>query len=356
MRSAGYLQSEVESERRRGIPGGALSAVAVALGVGGLMFWTLAANDPYWRLFDRPSVPAPAYETSEQIRAVINTIPVSAPSADSAAVRPERVPGAAAAPGELALLAPRPAAPLIAVPAAFTSDAVADAAVRAGWPDNPVPEPLATPAPGDTLLPVAAREMPALTPPAAPADENAEALAALDPVSVPGVPDRLWRPADARSEQSLALARAERVTVQRRLALAGFDPNGFDGIFGPRTREAIADFQAAWGFPATGYLDGSVLADLRARTDEAYAALETRRATRTAHAAPKTAPLAEARTLARADGGGCARDAAGRIIEKQSFGCDVKGLAEKVVSLGRGKLAREDRDTFAFRNAPGAER
>ena len=367
------------------MPAGPISVAAVAATVGGLLVWTMAAHDPYWRLFEAPSMPAPAYESAEDIEAALASVEVAAPHPDSAAVRP--APDDAARPGRapqppLALMPPRPADPMIAVPAAFAPDA--------DRPDPAPAAPAAAPASGAdapaTVLahvPEATRPGPALPPApaadaAAPAERGAErgakrgaeagaepaavpaplplavtlhvpeasaapVVAELEPVVVPHAPEPLRIRADSTSEEGLALARADRIRVQRRLALAGFDPRGFDGIFGPRTRQAIADFQLASGFPATGYLDGSVLADLRARTEEAYAAYAAR-AARDRRAAPKQAPVAEQRQLADASpSGGCARDASGRIIPQQSFGCDIKGFAEKAVSLGHDRLAFEER-------------
>lgn len=51
-----------------------------------------------------------------------------------------------------------------------------------------------------------------------------------------------------------ALAREERIRVQRGLAALGFDAGPPDGMFGPRTRSAIWEWQQAKGLEATGYL------------------------------------------------------------------------------------------------------
>lgn len=56
-------------------------------------------------------------------------------------------------------------------------------------------------------------------------------------------------------ERALDLTRVQRVTVQRGLALLGFEVGPFDGIFGRRTRAAIRRWQASNADPATGYLD-----------------------------------------------------------------------------------------------------
>lgn len=305
--------------------GGLISVAAVAIGVGGVLVWTMAAHDPYWRLFETPSVPAPSYETSDELQAALSSVAVDPPNLDSGAARPDAPaaqPDVLAVP-PMAMLEPRLAEAVIAVPVALAPDGL-PASV-----DDAVPVLALAPAP--PLMPLPAG-MPA----------GAAYGAAPEPVAVPPAPAPLWIAADEASEEALALARAERIDVQRRLALAGFDPRGFDGVFGAGTREAIADFQAAWGFPPTGYLDAAVRADLRARTEEAYAALAARAAAEP-RAAPKLAPVARERRLAAADGAsGCLRDADGRIVERQSFSCDLKGLAEKVVSLGRNKLPHEE--------------
>ena len=48
------------------------------------------------------------------------------------------------------------------------------------------------------------------------------------------------------------------------LQAGGFDPGGADGLFGPRTRAAIRNWQTARGSLSTGYLDGTAAQVLRA--------------------------------------------------------------------------------------------
>ena len=50
------------------------------------------------------------------------------------------------------------------------------------------------------------------------------------------------------------LAREERVLIQLALNALGFDAGPADGIFGPRTRSAIFEWQSASGHAATGYV------------------------------------------------------------------------------------------------------
>ena len=62
-------------------------------------------------------------------------------------------------------------------------------------------------------------------------------------------------------EASLGLDRPARRLIQQGLRTEGFGPGAPDGLFGPRTRTAIREWQEARGVPPTGYLD-SVDVDL----------------------------------------------------------------------------------------------
>ena len=57
-----------------------------------------------------------------------------------------------------------------------------------------------------------------------------------------------------KAEAALALTHAQRVLVQRGLRTLEFDVGPADGLFGPRTRDAIGNWQASRGELATGYL------------------------------------------------------------------------------------------------------
>ncbi|WP_210530043.1 lytic murein transglycosylase [Rubellimicrobium arenae] len=59
------------------------------------------------------------------------------------------------------------------------------------------------------------------------------------------------------------LTQPERVALQQRLTALGYDTGGTDGSIGPRTIQAIRDFQASRGLPPTGFAAPSVLAALR---------------------------------------------------------------------------------------------
>ena len=56
-------------------------------------------------------------------------------------------------------------------------------------------------------------------------------------------------------ETELGLGRDERRRIQRALSSAGFESGHPDGLFGPRTRAAIREWQKAQGLEPTGYLD-----------------------------------------------------------------------------------------------------
>ena len=62
------------------------------------------------------------------------------------------------------------------------------------------------------------------------------------------------------AEQALGLNRDQRRSVQRDLALLGFDPRGVDGVFGPATRRAISAWQLDQRLENHGYLDRDQLA------------------------------------------------------------------------------------------------
>ena len=76
---------------------------------------------------------------------------------------------------------------------------------------------------------------------------------------------RVWGCNGPVVEEGLNLNRATRRQIQLGLRSAGFDPGGADGLFGPRTRAAIRNWQSSRGTPSTGYLDGPQVEALRAR-------------------------------------------------------------------------------------------
>jgi len=63
-------------------------------------------------------------------------------------------------------------------------------------------------------------------------------------------------------EENLRLTRAQRRSVQRDLTLLGYPTHGVDGIFGRRTREAVAGWQRAQDIPPTGYLSANQIVQI----------------------------------------------------------------------------------------------
>ena len=64
------------------------------------------------------------------------------------------------------------------------------------------------------------------------------------------------------AEARLRLTPAERVLVQHGLASLGHDVGAADGVFGQRTRSAIARYQEKKGSYETGYLTAEVRDEL----------------------------------------------------------------------------------------------
>ena len=71
------------------------------------------------------------------------------------------------------------------------------------------------------------------------------------------------------AEAALGLRRDHRRLVQSGLKLLGFDPGPVDGIFGERSRAAIAKWQSARDKAATGYLDAETAKILSRKGNEA---------------------------------------------------------------------------------------
>ncbi len=86
------------------------------------------------------------------------------------------------------------------------------------------------------------------------------------------------RPSPEAAEASLGLGRSERRAIQAGLASLGYEPGPADGLFGRRTRAALAAWQAARGEAATGWLVEAEAAVLKAAGEEALrVAAEARR-------------------------------------------------------------------------------
>lgn len=116
-------------------------------------------------------------------------------------------------------------------------------------------------------------------------DLTAEALAGA-PGSVVSDTGRIIvaREAAAAAERSLGLSPNNALAVQAALNARGYDAGSEDGVFGKRTRRAIADFQAAAGLPSTGVVTkgtakalGIVLTEFEESDREIYVSKNARR-------------------------------------------------------------------------------
>lgn len=70
----------------------------------------------------------------------------------------------------------------------------------------------------------------------------------------------------AEAEAALRLTRSQRTEIQRQLAALGHDPGVADGLWGSRTRAAVADWQRANRRSATGYVTAAQVELLRTQT------------------------------------------------------------------------------------------
>jgi serine/threonine protein kinase/peptidoglycan hydrolase-like protein with peptidoglycan-binding domain len=130
------------------------------------------------------------------------------------------------------------------------------------------------------------------------------------------------------AETALHLSVVDRQRIQVALTSLGFDTHGADGVFGPRSREMITDWQRARNQPATGFLiaaqQQALLSDaapaLAKYDDEQKKAEEARRkeeAAARARAAASPAPVAPNPPSypRNASGGVSCQDSSGRRIE-----------------------------------------
>ena len=124
-----------------------------------------------------------------------------------------------------------------------------------------------------TLLPFSATtrsfDVAAATLDIAAAPDAARALHLLSPraSTSPAVANRAGqdpRQDPPAAEAILLLDRPTRRLIQQGLRNEGFDPGAPDGLFGPRTRRAIRQWQTARGITPTGYLDPIQTQTLRA--------------------------------------------------------------------------------------------
>jgi peptidoglycan hydrolase-like protein with peptidoglycan-binding domain len=101
--------------------------------------------------------------------------------------------------------------------------------------------------------------------PAERAEEAAEAPLAMPEPDMAAEPEAAPEALAEAAEAALALDQTARRAIQEDLTVLGYSTRGIDGIFGPGTRAAIAEWQEAEGLEATGYLTAEQVALLRER-------------------------------------------------------------------------------------------
>ena len=144
-----------------------------------------------------------------------------------------------------------------------------------------------------------------------------------------------------RDAIAVEMSRRERRSAQIRLKLIGFDPRGADGIFGPRTADAIQLFQANAGLPPTGVMDETTRVALLERSEGKWqswvskqrrlAQLRARERAERERAEAAGVLISQAPKPRAAPE--CARNLKGVIIENQSFSCDLVVLREGLREL-----------------------
>jgi len=96
------------------------------------------------------------------------------------------------------------------------------------------------------------------------------------------------------AEAELRLSDVDRRRVQVTLVALGFNTQGTDGVFGPRTRQMIAAWQKGQGYPESGYLTAPQLATLREQA-AALGRVDENQKPREAQPGPAGNPAAAAR-------------------------------------------------------------
>ncbi|MEM9139072.1 MAG: peptidoglycan-binding protein, partial [Pseudomonadota bacterium] len=143
----------------------------------------------------------------------------------------------------------------------------------------------------------------------------------------------------ALAEAELDLNRATRRGLQRRLTLIGYDSGGVDGIFGPKTRNAIADFQVAENLQPTGFIGPELKKAIEQRSRTRYNKWRARQRqmAKKAREAPPRPVVATVQVPAARRIPACRRDSLGRIALNQGFSCDLTYLKEDIRALFGGE-------------------
>ncbi len=139
-----------------------------------------------------------------------------------------------------------------------------------------------------------------------------------DSVMIAGQSSLIAQVSTPEEEAALLLTRSERREIQGRLSSLGHDAGGTDGVLGPRSRAAISSWQTANELQATGYLNEPQIMALEEQSNVRYAEWQENRPKRVVRRAKQP------QRFRGADG--CWRYPNGRIIPKQSFRCDARGM------------------------------
>ena len=148
----------------------------------------------------------------------------------------------------------------------------------------------------------------------------------------------------AAVEVALGLDRPTRRLIQQGLSNEGFDPGVPAGLFGPRTRAAIRDWQVAHEFVETGYLDEAQAETLRTAGAPVAASVNGEPLDASA-----TATAATSATSTESD------QAAGPDLQQTPlhFAARYGGprVVEALLTAGANVAARTDRDATPLRLA-----
>ena len=248
--------------------GVALMVVVVgAVGIAATLLALSPSDDPAAppMVAEVPMRPPIVRETAQARLPTLAEVLAASPEQAPRPLPPER-PAVPAVPRPVIEPAPPPASgpgisgPGISGPVAWIAEApVPDAPVAdTAFPDTPAPGSARPEAvPGAQSLPAAAAR-PAEPPISLPAEPRPDAVTAADVAEArpPGEPPTVVAAADLppRPDPSPRV-----ITVQRALLRDGIDPGPVDGLFGPRTREAVRVYQARVGMEPTGAIDAALL-------------------------------------------------------------------------------------------------
>ncbi len=116
------------------------------------------------------------------------------------------------------------------------------------------------------------------------------------------------------TEAAMELTRTELREIQRRLTLLGYTLGTVDGVFGPKTRNAISRWQMSYGYRLSGYLNEEQVARLWDLSQASYVQWTSR---------PSTPQYYY-------DQHGCLRHPSGKIVTGRTFNCDMSAAGQSL--------------------------